>query len=107
MAIADINRASGTLARPLELVCIALVFAHIVYLAASYWQGTWIVGPDGRGVPSDFVNVWAAGDLVLQNKPWLAYDWPAHKAVEAQTVGYDFPGYFGWHYPPMFLFIAA
>jgi hypothetical protein len=95
------------LARPLELICIALVVAHIAYLASAYWQGIWIVGPDGHGVASDFVNVWAAGDLVLQGKPWLAYDWPAHKAVEDIAVGHGFDGYYGWHYPPMFLFAAA
>jgi hypothetical protein len=108
MAFADIGQTrSAPLSRPLELVCIALVVAHVVYLAASYWQGTWIVGPDGKGVASDFVNVWAAGKLVLQGQPWLAYDWPAHKAVENAAVGHAFDGYFGWHYPPMFLFAAA
>ena len=95
------------LAKPAELACIALVIAHAVYLAASYWHGLWIVGPDGKGSPSDFVNVWAAGRLVLEGHAPLAYDWPAHKAVEAAAVGYDFDGYFGWHYPPMFLFVAA
>jgi hypothetical protein len=95
------------LARPLELICIALVVAHVAYLASSYWQGSWIVGPDGQGVASDFVNVWAAGKLTLGHEPWLAYDWPAHKAVEDIAVGHAFDGYYGWHYPPMFLFAAA
>ncbi|MBV9955847.1 MAG: DUF2029 domain-containing protein [Pseudolabrys sp.] len=95
------------MAKPVELVCIALVIAHAAYLAASYWNGIWIVGLDGKGSPSDFVNVWAAGKLALQRQAPLAYDWPAHKAVEAAAVGYDFAGYFGWHYPPMFLFAAA
>jgi hypothetical protein len=54
-------RAAGVpLARPVELACIALIVAHAVYLAASYWQGTWLIGPDGHGIPTDFVNVWAA-----------------------------------------------
>jgi len=107
MALAAIEQKRAFLARPIELACIALVIAQAVYLAASYWYGTWILSPDGKGVPSDFVNVWAAGDLVLQGKPWLAYDWHAHKAIEDQAVGYSFAGYFGWHYPPMFLAVAA
>src|SRR5688572_6139779 len=107
MAIAAIEKTGVPLGRPIELACIALVIAQAVYLAASYWHGTWILALDGKGVPSDFVNVWAAGDLVLQNKPWLAYDWHAHKAVEDQAVGYSFAGYFGWHYPPIYLFVAA
>jgi arabinofuranan 3-O-arabinosyltransferase len=108
MAITEISRAKAPpLARPLELAAIALVIAHAVYLAASWWQGSWIVGPDGHGVASDFVNVWAAGKLTLGGAPFAAYDWPTHKAVEELAVGRAFDGYFGWHYPPMFLFVAA
>jgi hypothetical protein len=58
-------------------------------------------------VPSDFVNVWAAGRLVLEGHPAAVYDWPAHKLVEEAAVGHAFGGYFGWHYPPTFLFVAA
>lgn len=95
------------LARPFELVCIALVFTHAIYLAATWWQGLWILDPAGQGVASDFVNVWAAGHLTRDGLPAVAYDWPAHKAVEAFAVGHDFDGYFGWHYPPPFLAVAA
>jgi hypothetical protein len=108
MTAADMEQPRpAPLARPVELACIALVFAQALYLAASYWQGTWILGPDGQGVASDFVNVWAAGKLVLQGQQALAYDWPTHKAVEEIAVGHAFPGYFGWHYPPPFLAVAA
>ena len=95
------------LARPVELICVALIIAQAVYLVASYAQGTWLVAPDGGGLQSDFVNVWAAGHLALQGTPAAAYDWPIHKAAEVVAVGHPFDGYFGWHYPPMFLFVAA
>jgi glycosyl transferase family 87 len=95
------------LGRPVELICFALIVAHAVYLVASYGQGTWLVAPDGGGLQSDFVNVWAAGHLALQGTPAAAYDWPIHKAAEVVAVGHPFEGYFGWHYPPMFLFVAA
>ena len=39
--------------------------------------------------------------------PAAAYDWPMHKAMEVAAVGHPFDGYFGWHYPPTFLFVAA
>ena len=42
--------ASIKLARPVELVCFALVVAHAVYLATAYVIGIWIVGPDGRAL---------------------------------------------------------
>ena len=102
------DRAAGAnLVRPVELICFALIVAHAVYLITAYLQGIWIVAPDGGGVPSDFVNVWAAGRLVLEGHPAAAYDWPAHKLVEEIAVGHAFDGYFGWHYPPTFLFVAA
>jgi arabinofuranan 3-O-arabinosyltransferase len=109
MALTGISpeRASGAkLARPVELVCFALVVAYAVYLATSLFTGIWILGPDG-GVESDFVNVWAAGRLALDGHAAAAYDWPTHKLIEEAAVGHAFDGYFGWHYPPTFLFVAA
>jgi hypothetical protein len=53
---------------------------------SGVWSGTWLVAPDGSGVASDFVNVWAAGKLVWQGSPAAAYDWPVHKAVEVAAV---------------------
>jgi hypothetical protein len=44
---------------------------------------------------------------VLQGHPAAAYDWPTHKLVEEAAVGHSFDGYFGWHYPPTFLFVAV
>ena len=105
--IAPQRTVPAPLARPVELICFALIVAHAAYLVASFWQGSWLVALDGGGVQSDFVNVWAAGKLALQGSPASAYDWPVHKAMEVVAVGHPFDGYFGWHYPPAFLFIAA
>ena len=49
----------------------------------------------------------AAGRLALAGEPATAYDWTAHKAAEVRALGHDFPNYYGWHYPPTFLFVAA
>jgi len=110
MALYEMTSTQGggtKLARPIELVCFALVVAHAVYLATAYLQGIWIVAPDGGGVPSDFVNVWAAGRMALAGHAASVYDWPAHKLIEEAALGHHFDGYFGWHYPPTFLFVAA
>ena len=107
MAIAETRNFNAPLPQVAELGCIALAMANLAYLIASYVQGTWLISPNGLAIESDFVNVWAAGHLVLQGNPALAYDWPAHKAIEEIAVGHAFDGYFGWHYPPMFLFFAA
>lgn len=98
---------SAPLARPAELACFALIVLQAVYLAASYAQGSWLIGPDRLAIPTDFVNVWAAGQLVLSGNPAAAYDWPTHKLAEVAALGHAFQGYFGWHYPPTFLFVAT
>lgn len=109
MAVYDISPARGgaPLTRPTELICFALIVGQLVYLVASYLQGSWLAAPGSGAVPTDFVNVWAAGQLVLQGNPAAAYDWPTHKAMEVAALGHPFEGYFGWHYPPTFLPVAA
>jgi hypothetical protein len=49
----------------------------------------------------------AAGRLVLDGHAAAAYDWTLHREVEVNAVGHEFEGYYGWHYPPTFLFVAA
>jgi hypothetical protein len=53
--------AGPKLARPVELICIALVIAQAVYLVTSFVDGIWLVRPDGGGVESDFITTWGAG----------------------------------------------
>jgi len=110
MAVYEMSPAPGAgvkLARPVELICFALVVAHAVYLATSYRTGIWLLASDGSDMPSDFVNVWAAGRLAFSGHAATAYDWTIHKHIEEHALGRPFPGYFGWHYPPPFLFAAA
>jgi arabinofuranan 3-O-arabinosyltransferase len=99
------HRASAELARSVELVCFALVVAHAVFLITAYVEG--LLAPDGAGAPSDFVNVWAAGRLVLSGHPAAAYDWPTHKLIEESVIAHRFDGYLAWPYPPTFLFAAS
>jgi len=66
-----------------------------------------LTDPQGRPIANDFVNVWAAGRLALDGAAPAAYDWTLHRAAEVRAVGYDFDGYYGWHYPPPAFFFAA
>lgn len=106
MTVYETAPVDRTLTKPVELIGFALVFGQLVYLAASYLQGSWLTGANGA-VPNDFVDVWAAGQLVLQGNPAAVYDWPTHKAMEVAALGHPFNGYFGWHYPPTYLPVAA
>ncbi|WOH65583.1 glycosyltransferase family 87 protein [Bradyrhizobium sp. BWA-3-5] len=88
-------------------VCLALAVANVALCPAAYFASWWIYNPDGLGIPTDFINVWAAGRLVLDGVPAQAYDWDIQKQVEIAKLGQDFTGYFAWHYPPPFLFVAS
>src|SRR6185312_11922006 len=98
---------ASPLGEPFEIACFVFCVAQLVYLAASFVLHQWLIDPQGRGIPTDFVNVWAAGKLVLSGFPDWAYIWKVHKEIENAAVGYNFQGYYGWHYPPPFLAVAA
>ncbi|WFU16121.1 glycosyltransferase family 87 protein [Bradyrhizobium sp. CB3481] len=88
-------------------VCLALAVANVALCPAAYFASWWIYNPEGLGIPTDFINVWAAGRLVLEGVPAQAYDWDIQKQVEVAKLGQDFTGYFAWHYPPPFLLVAS
>jgi hypothetical protein len=90
-----------------ELFLFAFAVANVVWLVTALMTGSWLWDAAGRFVSTDFLNVYAAGKFALQGAPASAYDWPTHKALEIQILGYDFKGYYGWHYPPFYLFVAA
>ena len=88
-------------------VCFVLLVINVSLFPAAYFSHAWIYDDHGLGVPTDFVNVWAAGKMVLDGHPSLAYDWDLQKQVELALLKQDFIGYFAWHYPPPFLFVAS
>ncbi|MEH2552771.1 arabinofuranan 3-O-arabinosyltransferase [Bradyrhizobium algeriense] len=88
-------------------VCLVLAVANVTLCLSAYFSHWWVYNADGLGIPTDFINVWAAGRLVLDGVPAQAYDWDVQKQVEVAKLGQDFVGYFAWHYPPPFLFVAS
>jgi hypothetical protein len=106
-ALAELPSGRFELTRAVELPCVALCIAQLVFLAACYVQGYWLVKPDGAIIPNDFVNVWAAGRQVLEGHAAAAYDHHIHKTMEDLAVGHAFDGEYPWNYPPTFLFVAA
>ena len=61
---------------------------------------------DGRPLGTDFSNVYAAGTYVLEGKPALPFD-PASQYAREQAIFGAATPFYGWHYPPFFLFVAA
>ncbi len=87
--------------------CFVLFVINASFFPAAYFSHWWIYDPNGLGIPTDFVNVWSAGRLVLDGHPALAYDWDIQKQIQVDLLGQTFIGNFAWHYPPPFLFVAA
>jgi glycosyl transferase family 87 len=87
--------------------CFVLVVINAVFFPTAFSAHWWIFDDNGLGIPTDFVNVWSAGKLVLDGHPALAYDWDIQKQVQVAVLGQNYEGNFAWHYPPSFLFVAA
>jgi len=86
--------------------CLVLCITQLLFFPLAFGH-LWIIDDKGLGIPTDFVNVWSAGRLVLEGQPASAYDWGIQKALQVATLGQDYDGNFAWHYPPPFLFVAA
>jgi hypothetical protein len=109
--VGDRRALTGISHLPLRrLICVAgmtLALAYLIVLGGSFFNGNFLNDSQGRPIANDFVNVWAAGSLVHDGRPAAAYDWTLHKAAEERALGHAFTNYYGWHYPPTFLFVAA
>jgi arabinofuranan 3-O-arabinosyltransferase len=99
--------ARNALPPALLVACLALCMVNVALLQNEFAKHAWIFDENGLGIPTDFVNVWSAGRLVLDGHPALAYDWDIQKEVQVAVLGQNYPGNFAWHYPPPFLFVAA
>ena len=97
----------GAIPAALLNVCFALAVINAAFFPTAFFAHWWIFDERGLGFPTDFVNVWSAGKLVLDGHPALAYDWGIQKQVQIAVLGQSYEGNFAWHYPPPFLFVAA
>ena len=89
------------------MIGLTLALGYVVVLGGAYLHGDWLVDAQGQPIANDFVDVFAAGRLALDGQAASAYDWTLHRAAEVRALGHDFVAYYGWHYPPTFLFCAA
>jgi len=107
LSVPSIAAPHPAIAPALLNVCFVMAVINVSFFPIALFSHWWIYDPSGLGIPTDFVNVWAAGRLVLDGHPALAYDWDIQKQVEVALLGQTFFGNFAWHYPPPFLFVAA
>jgi alpha-1,2-mannosyltransferase len=89
-----------------RLVAIALLIASaagFLFLVVTAHDG---IDRQGRPLGTDFSNVYAAGTYVLDGQPDRPFDPRRQYAREQAIFGAATP-FYGWHYPPYFLFIAG
>ena len=79
----------------------------VVAVAALVATSNGMVDFQGRPLGTDFSNVWSAGRMVLDGHPAAPFDPMLHRAEQQAIFADPDIGFYGWHYPPFFLFVAG
>jgi alpha-1,2-mannosyltransferase len=90
----------------IRMVAVAVLIASaagFLYLVVTATGG---VDLQGRPIGTDFSNVYAAGTYVLEGDFQAPFDSVQQFARERSIFG-EATQFYGWHYPPYFLFVAA
>src|SRR6185436_11492446 len=88
------------------LVAFALLAASLVGILYLAVTSDGLNDRLGRPLGTDFSNVYAAGTYVLDGKPAAPFD-PAKQFAREQAIFGAATQFYGWHYPPFFLGLAA
>jgi hypothetical protein len=86
----------------------ALIFLAVgaVAIATVFVTADGLNDYQGRPIGTDFSNVYAAGKFVREGKPAAPFWAELQHAKEKEIFGEATP-FYGWHYPPVFLMLAA
>ncbi len=89
-----------------RLVAVALLAASLLGLAFLMVTSDGLNDRSGRPLGTDFSNVYAAGTYVLERQPAAPFE-PAKQFAREQAIFGTATQFYGWHYPPFFLGLAA
>jgi alpha-1,2-mannosyltransferase len=90
----------------IRMVAIALLIASAASFLFLVVTAKSDVDVQGRPLGTDFSNVYAAGTYVLEGNPNAPFDSLSQHTREQAIFGAS-TQFYGWHYPPYFLFVAA
>jgi hypothetical protein len=103
----DILRSGAWLTRErIRLVAVAILGVSCVALVYLLATANGLVDLQGRPLGTDFSSFYVAGTHVLDGHPDAPYDLARQHAREQAIFGAATP-FYGWLYPPFFLFVAA
>ncbi len=106
-AMLDMMRSGDWVTRErMRLVAYGLLIAFAAGIAYLFGTANGLSDAIGRPLGTDFSNVYAAGTLVLDGEPQAPFD-PALQYAREQAIFGAATPFYGWHYPPFFLFVAA
>jgi hypothetical protein len=90
----------------IRMVAVAVLIASAAGFLYLLMTATGGVDRQGRPIGTDFSNVYAAGSYVLEGNFQAPFDSVQQFARERAIFGAA-TQFYGWHYPPYFLFVAA
>ncbi|HTT49618.1 MAG TPA: glycosyltransferase family 87 protein [Pseudolabrys sp.] len=103
----DLLRSGNWLTRErVRLVALALIAAFVVGAGFLIATSNGLNDRFGRPLGTDFSNVYAAGTYVLDGEPAAPFG-PAKQFAREQAIFGQGTQFYGWHYPPYFLGLAA
>ena len=90
--------------RAIAVICgaLSLLMLGLLFVTA---KGT--LDMFGRPLGTDFSDVWSAGQMALHGAAPDAWDWGKHYAAQQAAHHSRSVPFYGWHYPPPFLLVAA
>jgi glycosyl transferase family 87 len=89
-----------------KLWAIGVLIASAGGLAYLVATSDGLIDYQGRPLGTDFSNVYTAGRMVLEGRAADAFDPRLEHARQKEIFGEQTP-FYGWHYPPFFLGVAA
>src|SRR5262249_8758004 len=84
----------------------ALLVAYVAAIGYLFATSHGLNDYDGRPLGTDFSNIYTAGLSALHGDPISPFD-PARQYAHEQALFGRATLFYGWHYPPFFLLIAA
>jgi hypothetical protein len=104
-AVANLRTGSWVIAR-WRSYSLILLGGYVIGAIAWIGLADGLIDHNGKPLGTDFSNIYAAGTLTLNGEPEASFDPVRQHAAEVAVFGRQVP-FYGWHYPPLFLLVAA
>src|SRR5271170_3247386 len=89
-----------------RLIAVALLIASSLGFAFLVVTADGVIDRQGRPLGTDFSDVYAAGTYVLDGEPQAPFV-PQRQFARERALFGEATQFYGWHYPPYFLFVAG